>query len=216
MALVLSSLPLLVRASVITILLAVSAMGIGLVIGIFLALARMSRKKLLSKFAQAYISLFRGTPLLVQLYVIYFGLPQIGVVFDPVTSGIMALSLNTAAYLSESFRAAIQSIDKGQMEASLSVAMTYSQAMRRIIIPQSIRTAIPTLGNTFIGLLKDTSLVSVITVTELMQETSLLIAKSFQPLLLYCLAGLLYWVLCTLFSALQVKLEARAGRHVRV
>lgn len=216
MAMVLASLPLLLRASLITVLLAISAMFIGLIIGIFLALARISKKKILSKLSQGYISLFRGTPLLVQIYVIYFGLPQIGIELDPITSGIMALSLNTAAYLSESFRAAIQSVDKGQMEASLSLSMTYGQAMRRIIIPQSIRTAIPTIGNTFIGLIKDTSLVSVITVTELLQETSLLIAKTFQPLLLFCIAGLFYWVMCTLFSFLQGKLETRAGKHVRV
>jgi cystine transport system permease protein len=134
---------------------------------------------------------------------------------DPVTSGIIALSLNVGAYLSESFRAAIQSVDKGQMEAAASLGMTYGQAMRRIIIPQSIRTAIPTIGNTYIGLLKDTSLVSVITVTELLQMTSLLIAKTFEPLTLYLTAGAIYWALSALFTALQARVEVRVARHVR-
>ncbi|WP_019122285.1 amino acid ABC transporter permease [Brevibacillus massiliensis] len=215
MALVLSSLPVLLWAALVTLALAVGSMIIGLVIGVFTALARISKNRVLQKTAAFYISVIRGTPLLVQIYVVYYGLPQVGIALDPVTSGIIALSLNVGAYLSESFRAAIQSVDKGQMEAAASLGMTYGQAMRRIIIPQSIRTAIPTIGNTYIGLLKDTSLVSVITVTELLQMTSLLIAKTFEPLTLYLTAGAIYWALSALFTALQARVEVRVARHVR-
>ncbi|MFM1651803.1 amino acid ABC transporter permease [Brevibacillus sp. B_LB10_24] len=215
MELVLQSLPVLLWAALITLALAVGSMIIGLLIGVFTALARISKNRVLQKTAAFYISVIRGTPLLVQIYVVYYGLPQIGIALDPVTSGIIALSLNVGAYLSESFRAAIQSVDKGQMEAAASLGMTYGQAMRRIIIPQSIRTAIPTIGNTYIGLLKDTSLVSVITVTELLQMTSLLIAKTFEPLTLYLTAGAIYWALSAIFTALQARVEVRVARHVR-
>jgi cystine transport system permease protein len=215
MSLVFTSLPLLLQAAVTTLVLAVGSMILGLIIGVFTALARISKNKILNRVSSAYVSIIRGTPLLVQIYVAYYGLPQIGIVLDPITSGILALSLNAGAFLSESFRAAIQSVDKGQYEAASMLGMTYGQAMRRIIIPQCIRTAIPTLGNTFIGLLKDTSLVSVITVTELLQMSSLIIARTFEPLTIYITAGVIYWVLSNSFSLLQHRLEVRMARHVR-
>src|SRR5699024_10659473 len=133
----------------------------------------------------------------------------------PLLSGIIALSINTGAYLSESFRAAILSVDKGQMEASQSLGMTNGQAMRRIILPQSIRTAIPTIGNAYIGLIKDTSLVSVITVTELLYQTTLIVAKTFKPLSLYMAAAVIYWVVCTFFVIILNRLEKRTSRHVK-
>jgi cystine transport system permease protein len=215
MNLVFTSLPFLLEAAVTTLLLALGSMFLGLIIGVFTALARISKNKILYSVSSAYVSIIRGTPLLVQIYVTYYGLPQIGIVLDPITSGIVALSLNAGAFLSESFRAAIQSVDKGQHEAASMLGMTYGQAMRRVIIPQSIRTAIPTLGNTFIGLLKDTSLVSVITVTELLQASTLIIARTFEPLTLYITAGVIYWVLSNSFSLLQHRLEVRMARHVR-
>ena len=158
---------------------------IALVIGFVTALIRIVKIKVLYQIASVYISIIRGTPLLVQIYVIYFGLPQIGITIDPIPSGILALSLNAGAYLSESFRASILAVDNGQMEAAKSMGMTYWQALRRIIFPQSLRIAIPTLSNSFIVLIKDTSLVSVITVTELLQMSSLIIAKTFEPLTIY-------------------------------
>lgn len=215
MALVFSSFPVLLGAAAVTLALAIGSMLLGLIIGIVTALARISKNPLLHKTASVYMSIIRGTPLLVQIYVIYYGLPQIGIALDPISSGIIALSLNVGAYLSESFRGAIQSVDKGQMEAAESIGMTCGQAMRRIIIPQSIRTAIPTIGNSYIGLLKDTSLVSVITVTELLQMTSLLIAKTFEPLTLYLVAGAIYWILSSAFTILQERIEIRVARHVR-
>jgi len=146
---------------------------------------------------------------------VYFGLPQIGIEFSALLSGIVALSLNSGAYLSESFRAAILSIDGGQTEAAHSLGMTYGQTMRRIILPQSIRTAIPTIGNEYIGLIKDTSLVSVITVTELLYQTTLIVAKTFRPLSLYMAAAVIYWVVCTIFVYIINKIEKRSSQHVK-
>lgn len=216
MQLVQTAMPLLLKATAITIFLAVVSMAIGLVIGLIVALARVSKNKFYYNIASVYVSIIRGTPLLVQIYLVYFGLPQIGISLGAMTSGIIALSLNSGAYLSESFRGAILSVDKGQMEAAHSLGMTRGQAMWRIVIPQSMRTAIPTVGNTYIGLLKDTSLVSVITVTELLYQTTLIIARTFQPLTLYLAAALIYWVVCTIFISLLNWLEKRSSRHVNV
>lgn len=216
MQLIQIALPFLLKATLITIYLAVISMAIGLVIGLIVALARVSKNKFYYNIASVYVSIIRGTPLLVQIYLVYFGLPQIGISLGAMTSGIIALSLNSGAYLSESFRGAILSVDKGQMEAAHSIGMTRGQAMRRIIIPQSMRTAIPTVGNTYIGLLKDTSLVSVITVTELLYQTTLIIARTFQPLTLYLAAAAIYWVVCTIFITLLNWLEKRSSRHVNV
>lgn len=214
LTIIIDSLPSLLNATLMTIFLAVVSIIIALILGFFTALARISTIKLLAKLAAAYVSIFRGTPLLVQVFVIYYGLPQINIEMDPIPSGILALSLNAGAYLSESFRAAILSIDKGQMEAAVSLGMTYSQALRRVILPQSLRIAIPTLSNTFIVLIKDTSLISVITVTELLQMSSLLIAKTFEPLTIYLIAAALYWILIAVFSALLDKLEKRTSQHI--
>ena len=212
---VITALPFLLKATLITVFLAVVSMAIGLVLELFTALMRVSKNKILYNIASVYVSAIRGTPLLVQIYLVYFGLPQIGITLGPLLSGIIALSINTGAYLSESFRAAILSVDKGQMEASQSLGMTNGQAMRRIILPQSIRTAIPTIGNAYIGLIKDTSLVSVITVTELLYQTTLIVAKTFKPLSLYMAAAVIYWVVCTFFVIILNRLEKRTSRHVK-
>lgn len=212
---ILIALPFLIKATFITLFLAIVSMAIGLVLGLFTALMRVSKSKILYNIASVYVSAIRGTPLLVQIYLVYFGLPQIGITLGPLTSGIIALSINTGAYLSESFRAAILSVDKGQMEAAHSLGMTNGQAMRRIILPQSIRTAIPTIGNAYIGLIKDTSLVSVITVTELLYQTALIVAKTFKPLSLYATAAVIYWVVCQIFVILLNWLEKRTSRHVK-
>lgn len=211
---IIDSLPSLLKATLMTIFLSAISILIALVIGFITALIRIVKIKVLYQIASIYISIIRGTPLLVQISVIYFGLPQIGIVLDPIPSGILALSLNAGAYLSESFRAAILAVDSGQMEAAKSMGMTYWQALRRIIFPQSLRIAIPTLSNTFIVLIKDTSLVSVITVTELLQMSSLIIAKTFEPLTIYLTAAALYWLVITFFTTLLNKLEKRSSKHL--
>ncbi|WJY28123.1 MULTISPECIES: amino acid ABC transporter permease [Sporosarcina] len=211
---VIDSLPSLLKATGMTLFLSCISVLIALVIGFLTALLRIVKVKVLYQAASVYISVIRGTPLLVQIFVIYYGLPQIGISMDPITSGILALSLNAGAYLSESFRASILAVDRGQMEAAISMGMTYAQAMRRIILPQSLRIAIPTLSNSFIVLIKDTSLVSVITVTELLQMSSLLIAKTFEPLTIYLMAAAIYWVLITFFTMLLDRYEKQTSKHL--
>lgn len=216
MELIIESLPSLLTASLVTIALAVISIIIGLILGIFTALARISNNRLLYRISSFYVSAIRGTPLLVQIYVVYYGLPSLGIALGPITSGIIALSIHVGAYLSESFRAAILSVDKGQKEAASMLGMTYGQTMKHIIIPQSIRNALPNIGNVFIGLLKDTSLVSVITVTELLHRTTLIISRTYEPLTLYLLAGLVYWVISAVFTRFIEKSEKRFAKHVRI
>jgi len=213
-SLIIDALPPLINAAGMTITLAVISIIFALIIGFFTALARISKIKILRIIATIYVSMFRGTPLLVQIFVIYYGLPQIDIELGPISSGILALTLNAGSYLSESFRASILAVDKGQMEAAVSMGMSYSQAMIRIILPQSIRIAIPTLSNTYIILIKDTSLVSVITVTELLQMSTLIIARTFEPLTIYLLAAAIYWVIITFFTVILDRFEKRTSRHV--
>lgn len=211
---IIDSLPSLLEATLMTIFLAGISIVIALIIGFFTAIVRIVKVRVLNGIANIYVSIIRGTPLLVQIFVIYYGLPQIGIALDPISSGVLALSLNAGAYLSESFRASILAVDNGQMEASMAMGMTYSQALRRIILPQSLRIAIPTLSNSFIVLIKDTSLVSVITVTELLQMSSLIIAKTFEPLTIYLVAAAIYWVLISFFTNLLDKLEIKTSRYL--
>ncbi|HEY1226747.1 MAG TPA: amino acid ABC transporter permease, partial [Ramlibacter sp.] len=178
-----------------TLLFAVAAMLGGLVLGFPTAVMRIAPWAPLRWPAALYVSIMRGTPLLVQLFVIYYGLPSVGIEFTPVTAGILALSLNAGAYLSESLRGAIRSIGMGQWRASFSLGLTYGQTLRHIVLPQALRVAVPSMSNTLISLIKDTSLVSVITMTELMLATKEVIATTFRPLPLYIAAAAIYWVL---------------------
>jgi L-cystine transport system permease protein len=202
--------PILLTGAGYTLMFAVASMVGGLALGFPAAILRMSPLALLRWPATLYVSAMRGTPLLVQIFVIYYGLPTVGIEFTPVTAGILALSLNSGAYLSESLRGAIQSISQGQWRASFSLGLSHWQTLRHIVLPQALRVAVPSMGNTLISLIKDTSLVSVITVTELMLATKEVIATTFRPLPLYIAAALIYWALSLLFEALQ----RRAERHL--
>jgi cystine transport system permease protein len=195
-----------------TLIFAIAAMVGGLALGFPVAVMRMSRWALVRWPASLYVSCMRGTPLLVQLFVIYYGLPSVGIEFTPVTAGILALSLNAGAYLSESLRGAINSIGQGQWRASYSLGLSHWQALRYVVMPQALRVAVPSMSNTLISLIKDTSLVSVITMTELMLATKEVIATTFRPLPLYIAAALIYWVLSLAFEALQRKAEQRLNR----
>lgn len=207
--------PVMLRGAGYTLLFALGAMSGGLLLGFMLAVARITPWPPLQWAATAYVSLMRGTPLLVQVFVIYYGLPSIGIEFSPMTAGILALSLNAGAYLSESLRGAILGISRGQWMASFSLGLNYGQTLRYIVVPQALRTAVPSMGNTLISLIKDTSLVSVITVTELMLATKEVIAVTFQPLPLYLAAAAVYWALSICFEALQRRVEQRLQRaHV--
>ncbi|WP_053956525.1 amino acid ABC transporter permease [Inediibacterium massiliense] len=200
MDLVLQDINLLLKGAYYTMLITIISMTFGLMIGLLVALARLTKHQTLATFAKGYVSIIRGTPLLVQIFIIYYGLPDIGILLDPLTAACISLSLNISAYISETLRGAILSIPKGQMEAAMCIGMTHYQAMRRIILPQAARVAIPPLGNTFIGMLKETSLVSVITVTELLRTSQLLISKHLVVMPFYIAIALMYWIMSTLFS----------------
>jgi cystine transport system permease protein len=204
--------PVMLKGAGYTLVFAVAAMLGGLVLGFPAAVLRVVPWKPLRWPAAVYVSLFRGTPLLVQLFVIYYGLPSIGIEFTPVTAGILALSLNAGAYLSESLRGAILGIGQGQWRAAFSLGLSWPQALRHVVLPQALKMAVPSMSNTLISLIKDTSLVSVITMTELMLVTKELISVTFQPLPLYIAAAGIYWMLSLAFEALQRRAERRFSR----
>ncbi|HEX2011854.1 MAG TPA: amino acid ABC transporter permease [Roseateles sp.] len=201
--------PVMLKATGLTLLFAVAAMVLGLALGAFIALLRVLAVPGLALAAALYVSAFRGTPLLVQVFIIYYGLPSVGIEFSPLAAGVLALTLNVAAYLSESLRGAVAGIGDGQWMAGKSLGMTRVQTLRHIIAPQALRSAVPSLSNSLISLIKDTSLVSVIAVTELMLATKELISTTFQPFPLYIAAALVYWVLSLAFEQLQKLLEKR-------
>jgi cystine transport system permease protein len=207
--------PVMLKGAGYTLVFAVASMLGGLVLGFPTAVMRILPWKIVSWPAGVYVSLMRGTPLLVQMFVIYYGLPSVGIEFTPVTAGILALSLNAGAYLSESLRGAMLSVAKGQWSASYSLGMGYGQTLRYVIMPQALRVAVPSMSNTLISLIKDTSLVSVITMTELMLSTKEVIAATFRPLPLYLAAAAIYWVLSLLFEQLQRYAESHLNRSHR-
>ena len=204
--------PVMLKGAGYTLVFAVAAMLGGLLLGFPAAVLRVAPWAPLRWPATVYVSLFRGTPLLVQLFVIYYGLPSVGIEFTPVAAGILALSLNAGAYLSESLRGAILGVGQGQWRAGFSLGLTYAQTLARVILPQALRMAVPAMSNTLISLIKDTSLVSVITMTELMLVTKELISITFRPLPLYIAAAIIYWLLSLFFEAVQRRAERRLNR----
>lgn len=213
--LLLQSAPLLLKGAGYTVLLSVIGMGIGVVLGFGLALMRLSRSPLLRWPAAIYVSAFRGTPLLVQLFLIYYGLPQFGVEMPPLAAAGIGFSLNVAAYSCEILRSAIDAIDKGQWEAASVLGMSRGQTLRRVILPQAARTALAPLSNSFIGLVKDTSLAATIQVPELFRQAQLITARTYEIFTMYLAAAAIYWILSTLLAALQSRLERRAAEGRR-
>ena len=214
-ALLAEAAPVMLRGAGYTVIFALASMLGGLLIGFPVAVLRILPYRLLRWPAAVYVSLMRGTPLLVQMFVIYYGLPSVGIEFTPVTAGILALSLNAGAFLSESLRGAIGAVSQGQWSASYSLGLGYWSTLRHVVLPQALRIAVPAMSNTLISLIKDTSLVSVITMTELMLSTKEVIATTFRPLPLYLAAALIYWALSLLFEALQRRAEQRLNRAHR-
>ncbi|SEN14392.1 cystine transport system permease protein [Duganella sp. CF517] len=214
-ALLTEAAPVMLRGAGYTVVFALASMLGGLLIGFPVAVMRILPYRVLRWPAAVYVSLMRGTPLLVQMFVIYYGLPSVGIEFTPVTAGILALSLNSGAFLSESLRGAIGAVSTGQWAASYSLGLGYWSTLRHVVLPQALRIAVPAMSNTLISLIKDTSLVSVITMTELMLSTKEVIATTFRPLPLYLAAALIYWALSLLFEALQRRAEQRLNRAHR-
>ena len=197
---------------VVTIWLTAATMLIGLVLGTAVALARMSGRLALAAPARFYVWVFRGTPLLVQLVLIYTGLPQVGLKFGVVVSALLALSLNEAAYLSETVRGGFLGIPRGQVEAAKALGLSRWRTLLLVQMPQVARLIIPPVGNSLNGLLKATSLASVISLEELMRRAQVLMQENFQVLELYCVAAVYYLLLTTLWNLVQVRLERHYGR----
>ncbi len=197
-----------------TIPLALASFAIGLVIALGIALMRLSGNRVVSGIARFYVSVIRGTPLLVQLFVIFYGLPSLGLVIDPWPSAIIAFSLNVGGYGAEIIRAAILSVPKGQWEAGYTIGMSRGTTLRRVILPQAARVSVPPLSNTFISLVKDTSLASLILVTELFRVAQQIAAFSQEFMLLYLEAALIYWLFCLVLSSGQGMIERRLDRYV--
>ena len=207
--------PVLLEATGVTMKLTVTSVLTAIVIGIFLALARISSNPLLNKPAAAYIFFFRGSPLLIQLYFVYYGLPLIAPqlnISSAFLAAYIAFSLNVAAYLAEIFRAAIQSIDKGQMEAGRSLGLSYGQCMRLVVIPQSFRRMIPPVCNEFLMVIKDTSLVSIIAITDLTFQTKM-IASNRASALVYIPSLAIYLILTAIFTVIFNRLEKKYSEY---
>ena len=196
-----------------TIPLALMSFVLGLAIALGVALARLSRVRVVSGAARVYISIIRGTPLLVQLFVIFYGLPSVGILIDAFPAALIGFTLSVGAYTSEVIRAALSSISRGQWEASYAIGMTGRQTMMRTVVPQATRVAVPPLSNSFISLVKDTSLAAAITVPELFQQAQRIVATTYEPLILYIEAALLYLVVSSVLSSLQARLEKHYGRY---
>ncbi len=212
-------LPMVEAAILVSIPLAVASFFIGMIIAVAVALIRISPSTgiihtLLLMLVKGYISIIRGTPMLVQICIVFYGLPAIGVFIDPIPAAIIGFSLNIGAYGSETIRAAILSVPKGQWEAGYTIGMTYMQTFRRIIAPQAFRVAVPPLSNTFIGLFKDTSLASVVTVTEMFRVAQQVANMSYDFLPVYIEAALIYWCYCWVLFFIQARLEKRFDRYV--
>jgi L-cystine transport system permease protein len=208
-----SAVPLLTAAVTFTVPLAILSFVFGLALGFLVAAVRLFGPKWLGTIAAVYVWFIRGTPLLVQLFVIFYGLPSVGILIDAFPAALIGFSLSVGAYTSEIIRAALGSIPRGQWEAAYSIGMTRGQALRRTVVPQAVRVAIPPLSNSFISLVKDTSLAAAITVPELFQQAQRIVAVTYEPLILYIEAALIYLVLSSVLSALQRRLEARFGRY---
>lgn len=203
--------PQLLNGARMTIVVTIISVAIGLVLSLFLALGKMSRNPILNIPCSAYIFFFRGTPLLMQIYFLYFGLPQFNsalTIKSAFVAALIAYVLNTAAYLAENIRAGIQSIDRGQYEAAKALGMTYAQTMRLIIIPQTVRRLIPPIGNEFIMVLKDVSLVAIIGLSDLTKVTRA-ISSSSATALVYIPAMIIYLIITFFFSTIFTKIEKK-------
>jgi len=212
--LMVDSLPALLLAGLtFTVPLTLLSFTLGLLLGLVTAIVRLFAPAPLVAIARLYVWVIRGTPLLVQLFVIFYGLPSLGILLDAFPAALIGFTLNIGAYSSEIIRAVISSVPRGQWEAAYSIGMSWPQAMRRTILPQAGRVAVPPLSNTFISLVKDTSLAAAITVPELFQTAQRIVATTYEPLILYIEAALIYLAMSSVLSVLQVKLESRFARY---
>ena len=212
--LAIESLPFILEGLPVTLMVSVAGMGIGLILGLFLALARGAKSPLLRLPSRIYISFMRGTPMLVFLFLLYFGLPVVGIQLTAMTAAIIGFGLNSAAYIAEIDRSALNSVDRGQWESAKALNMSYWTTMRAIILPQATRIAVPPLTNVFMDVVKATSLAAVITVPELFQKTQIVVGREFDAMTMYILVALIYWPVCILIGFMQERLEERFSRFL--
>ncbi|ASJ56453.1 MULTISPECIES: amino acid ABC transporter permease [Brevibacillus] len=210
---IVDALPVLAQGSVVTLKITIISLFFALLIGLLFGLMSTSRSKILRGIATAYVDFLRGTPLLVQIFFIYFGLPPVlDIKIPETTAGILALSLNAGAYLAEIFRGGILSIDKGQMEAARSLGLTHGKAMRLVILPQAVRRMIPAFVNQFIVTLKDTSLLTVIGIRELMNSGEIIISSNFRSFEIWAVVAVFYFLMIYILSLLSRSLERRFAK----
>ncbi len=198
-----------------TIPLTVISFCLAMVIATAVAMVQFANVRILKQICRFYIWVIRGTPLLVQLYVMFFGLPSVGVVLDPFPCAVIVFAINEGAYCAETMRSALESVPAGQIEAGYCVGLSYWQIMRRIVLPQALRTAFPPLSNSLIAMTKDTSLAANITVLEMFMATQRIVARTYEPLVLYIEVGLIYLLFCTVLTKLQSIGEKRLNRYQR-
>ncbi|MDO4197935.1 MAG: amino acid ABC transporter permease [Erysipelotrichaceae bacterium] len=197
----------------VTVPLTVLSFALAFVISVVAAVIQYADIKPLKSFIRFYIWIIRGTPLLVQLYIFFFGLPSIGIKMDAFPCAVLVFGINEGAYMAESVRAALESVPKGQLEAGYCVGMNYYQIMMRIVLPQAMRTAFPSLSNSFISLLKGTSLAATITVTDLFRAAQIINGRVYEPMALYCEAALIYLIFCTVLTWLQGIIEKKLNSY---
>ncbi|MEY9976497.1 amino acid ABC transporter permease [Lysinibacillus sp. RC79] len=208
-SLVTDYLPFMVKASWITLELTLYSTIFGLILGLFVALMKISKVKIISLIADFYLWIIRGTPMLVQLFLIYYGLPQVGIELSPMVAAVMALGINSAAYIAEIYRGGIMSISKGQIEAAESLGMSYFLQMRKVILPQALRISLPSLGNQAIMMLKDSSLASLVTVSELLMVSQRYAASNYAFIEFYLVAAGFYLIMTTFFTFILNRVERR-------
>lgn len=193
----------LIPGILVTIPLTIISFALALVIAVAMAMVQFSNIKGLKQFARFYIWIIRGTPLLVQLYIIFYGLPAIGILLEPFPAAVIVFAINEGAYCAETIRGALESVPKGQIEAGYCVGMSYFQIMSRIVLPQAFRVAFPSLSNSLISMVKDTSLAANITVVEMFMTTQRIVARTYEPLALYLEVGFLYLLFSTILTRFQ-------------
>ncbi|ARW05415.1 amino acid ABC transporter permease [Bacillus atrophaeus] len=212
--LAIESFPYVIKGIWYTLLISFVSMFAGTMLGLFISLARMSKFALLRWPARLYISFMRGVPILVILFILYFGFPYIGIEFSAVTAALLGFSLNSAAYIAEINRSSISSVDKGQWEAAASLGLSYWKTMRGIILPQSVRVALPPLANVLLDLIKASSLAAMITVPELLQHAKIIGGREFDYMTMYILTALIYWAICSVAAAFQNILEKKYAHYL--
>ena len=210
---VLTKIPILLEGCVVTLQISFFALLLGMIFGIAGALCRISSNRALNSIAFMYVWVIRGTPVMVQLFILYFGLPQLGIKLPSMVAGVLGLAINTGAYVTEIIRAGIQAVDKGQMEAALSVGMSFRQAMVRIIGPQATKICIPPLVNQFIMTLKNSSIASLVTITELFRTGEQIIYTTFRSFEVYMAVAVLYLLMNSVFMIIADRLERKMARQ---